>query len=256
MRLYKFLKIFLLSSLLLIIPNCFVFANNLTHSDIGIGWHEYGGFGVSKETWKNVRNKTITLHFTSEIEIPSSYYVVNNAVDKNYFDANLLDSDGNVIGNMNFHGYVPNTWVGKKFSSISVKFNDIDFNEQDFANERFPYFYLGISTNGDFMFGGFLDLGRTSFDVVDHTSPPIEIPSLPTAPDVPDNVPDIDFDINNNTNLDISDILNNIVEGIKQFFKNLLQYGMTILLTAISVASLFWFTIWLWKKVKIWLSSV
>lgn len=255
MRLYRFLKIFLLSSLLLIIPNCFAFANDLTHGDIGIGWHEYGGFGVSSDIWKNVRNKTITLYFTSEIEISSNYYVVNNAVNKNYFDANLHDSDGNLIGNMNFKGYVPTEWVGKKISSMSVKFNDIDFNEQDFANERFPYFYLGISKDGDYMFGGFLDLAQTSFDVVDHSPPPVEIPSLPTAPGVPD-VPDVDFDIDTDTDLGISDILNNIVEGIKQFFENLLKYGMTILLTAISVASFFWFTIWLWKKVKIWLSSV
>lgn len=254
MRHYRFLKVFLLSSLLLIIPNCFAFANDLTHADIGIGWHEYGGFGVSKETWKNVRNKTITLYFTSEISISSNFYVVNNAVNKNYFDANLHDSDGNLIGNMNFKGYVPTEWVGKKISSISVKFNDIDFNEQDFINERFPYFYLGISTSGDYMFGSFLDLAQTSFDVVDHSPPPVEIPSLPTAPDVPDDIPDIDFDIDNNVG--ISDILNNIVEGIKQFFENLLRYGMTILLTAVSVASFFWFTRWLWKKVKIWLSSV
>ena len=254
MRHYRFLKVFLLSSLLLIIPNCFAFANDLTHADIGIGWHEYGGFGVSQETWKNVRNKTITLYFTSEISISSNYYLVNNAVNKNYFDANLHDSDGNLIGNMNFSGYVPSEWVGKKISSMSVKFNDIDFNEQDFINERFPYFYLGISTSGDYMFGGFLDLSQTSFDVVDHSPPPVEIPSLPTPPDVPDNIPDIDFDID--TDVGISDILNNIVEGIKQFFENLLRYGMTILLTAVSVASLFWFTKWLWKKVKMWLSSV
>lgn len=258
MRHCKFLKIFLLSSLFFV----FIISNkafakekeNLTHSDLGLAWHEYQGFGVDENTWKTVRNSTVTLYFNYPLIITSSYYIFNNCYNYDYFTLGLYDENDSLIGNIeDMSGSVPSDWVGKKLNKLVMKFSDISFNSNDFINERFPYFYIAISTANGFPFGSFVDFADTSFDIVDHNKP-IEIPSLPTAPNVPDDIPDIDFDIDNNVG--ISDILNNIVEGIKQFFENLLRYGMTILLTAVSVASFFWFTMWLWKKVKIWLSSV
>ena len=257
MHLCKYLRIFLLSSSLLFIPFSVTHAsevNSEVNENIEVNENERVktvSIGLTPKAAREngythvdlSRIESITNHSSSIADSLFCFEV--NGGGGTWFDhtnftisfykgasvvKSLTPSRG---GNFRFSDLIDD---GTQFDTIRIAWDD-KFKNATAGNVNIAF----KSSNGAYTYG----IGKYEYNST------IKEPEVPEPPVV---VPDTNINIDSSG--DSSDILNSIVNAIKEFIATLLTAGMFIIKRAVALGVIFIGGRWLWRKVRQWLSSV
>lgn len=258
MHLCKYLRIFLLSSLLLFIPVSVTHAaevNSEVNENIEVNENE------------NARIEYMWINLTPSFLRENSY----THIDLSLLDSFRVSSDdkclylevngggGTWFDHTNFtvsfykgttllksvkpsrSGMLPLSDLisaGTQFDTIRIAWDD-KFKNATAGNAQIALKYRN---------GTSYRIGKYEYNATIKEPEPVPEPEPPVV------VPDTNINIDSNG--DSSDILNSIVNAIKEFIATLLTAGMFIIKRAVALGVIFIGGRWLWRKVRQWLSSV
>lgn len=260
MHLCKYLRIFLLSSSLLFIPY------SVAHAEVNA---EVNEVNENIEVNENAKTKYVLMSVTP------AYVRQNNYT---HLDLKKIESITNQpfdsISDKLF-GFQVNggggTWFDYNNFTISFYKNGAllksltpsrggNFRFSDLIDEGTQFDTIRIAWDDKFKnaTAGNLELsfqssnGSYTYQILEHEyNGAIKEPEQVEPPVV---VPDTNINIDSNGNS--SDILNSIVNAIKEFIASLLSAGMFIIKRAVALGVIFIGGRWLWRKVRQWLGSV
>lgn len=254
-HLCKYLRIFLLSSSLLFIPV------SVTHAEVNAEVNE------NIEVNENERVKTIGIGLTPASVRENGYTHVdlsriesityNSPISDKLFCFEVNGGGGTWFDHTNFTiSFYKGTSVVKSLTPSrggNFRFSDLIDDGTQFDtiriawDNKFKNATAGNvnisfkSSDGSYTYG----IGKYEYNST------IKEPEVPEPPVV---VPDTNINIDSNG--DSSDILNSIVNAIKEFIASLLAAGMFIIKRAVALGVIFIGGRWLWRKVRQWLGSV
>lgn len=256
MHLCKYLRIFLLSSSLLFIPHSVAHAevnaevNAEVHAEVNENARKVGNYVGLTLTPRIIRENSYThidfSQFETILETSSDKYLFFecNGGGGTWFDHTdftfSIYRDGVLLksftparsGMLPLSDFLP---AGTKFDTIRVAWDD------KFKNATAGNVNISFQSAGGYNHKFNCEYNATIKEPEPEPEPPVVVP---------------DTNINIDSSGDSSDILNSIVNAIKEFIASLLSAGMFIIKRAVALGVIFIGGRWLWRKVRQWLGSV
>lgn len=248
MHLCKYLRIFLLSSSLLFIPV------SVTHAEVNAEVNEnartVGNYVAMTLTPRYIRENSYThvdfSQFETILETSSDKYLFFecNGGGGTWFDHSnftfSLYKDGVLLKSLtpDRSGMIPLSDLlteGTEFDTIRVAWDD------KFKNATAGNVNISFKSRSGYSYKFNSEYNATIKEPEPEPEPPVVVP---------------DTNINIDSSGDSSDILNSIVNAIKEFIATLLTAGMFIIKRAVALGVIFIGGRWLWRKVRQWLGSV